>query len=347
MTRVEVALSEIRLEDTLKEDVAYGMERLIPGSLWVRGRLLSRDTMPVRLDVEAVMDRIAAEVTEGRVDYTGAEVATVEPRVGFGFDREELRKKLVQVSVGVNDAIIQVSAEVKRPKKTAEEMVRLGERMVTARAEALEVFRGTQLSVMAMGMDGSWVMGLNQDRVYTSASTYKLFVAYAMLKQVDEGRLGWGEQVNGMSLEACLETMIVNSDNACPEAWLVKLGYNKVNAMARELGLENTAIRDGNMTTTARDLSAYLWKLGKGELLAPETTEKLLGLMKRQKYRDGIPAGVGASVVADKVGFLGGLLHDAAIVYDDRGDWILVVMTNGSSWSNIARVAGVVERNIN
>jgi beta-lactamase class A len=59
--------------------------------------------------------------------------------------------------------------------------------------------------------------------------------------------------------------------------------------------------------------------------------------MKRQNYRRGIPAGIGANgTVADKVGFLDGLLHDAGLVYSQKGDFILVILTEGSSWSDIA-----------
>jgi hypothetical protein len=40
--------------------------------------------------------------------------------------------------------------------------------------------------------------------------------------------------------------------------------------------------------------------------------------------------------VADKVGFMDGLLHDAAIVYGPNGTYVLAVMTDGSSWATIA-----------
>lgn len=61
-------------------------------------------------------------------------------------------------------------------------------------------------------------------------------------------------------------------------------------------------------------------------------------MMNRQIYRAGIPAGSAGSV-ANKVGFLGGLNHDAAIVYHPKGSYALVVLSSGSSFSAIADLA--------
>jgi beta-lactamase class A len=48
--------------------------------------------------------------------------------------------------------------------------------------------------------------------------------------------------------------------------------------------------------------------------------------------------------VANKVGFLDGLLHDAAIVYTSSGTYILVVLSDGSSWQNIAELTRQIEK---
>ena len=47
--------------------------------------------------------------------------------------------------------------------------------------------------------------------------------------------------------------------------------------------------------------------------------------------------------MADKVGFLDGLLHDAAIVYSPSGTYVLVIMTDGSSWAEIAALTRKIE----
>lgn len=184
----------------------------------------------------------------------------------------------------------------------------------------------------------------NADTQFTSASTYKIFVAYAMINDVETGRRTWSSAINGTTWDACLSRMIINSDNTCPEAYLASIGYSKFNEIVQSLGVsDKTAFQPYDMRTTAGDLALVLQKLYQGELMSEENKSKLLGLMSRQVYRQGIPTGVGgAGVVYDKVGFMDDLLHDAAIVHSDAGDYVLVIMTNGESWEYIAQVAAYV-----
>jgi beta-lactamase class A len=77
-------------------------------------------------------------------------------------------------------------------------------------------------------------------------------------------------------------------------------------------------------------------------LLSETDNNRLLDDMKKQVFREGIPAGVPDAEVADKVGFLDGLLHDASIVYSPKGDFILVILTDGQTWESIAKMAAEI-----
>jgi len=99
-----------------------------------------------------------------------------------------------------------------------------------------------------------------------------------------------------------------------------------------------------DIKTTPADLALFLAELQTGQILNQQSSRNLLmSAMKRNIYRQGIPAGISGSVVADKVGFLYGLLHDASIVYSPTGTYVLVIMTDGSSWSTIADFASQIE----
>jgi hypothetical protein len=65
--------------------------------------------------------------------------------------------------------------------------------------------------------------------------------------------------------------------------------------------------------------------------------------MKGNVYRQGIPSGIPNARVADKVGFLDALLHDASIVYSPKGTYVLIILTNNASWGNIAELAKEIE----
>lgn len=182
------------------------------------------------------------------------------------------------------------------------------------------------------------------DKVFQTASTYKLFVAYSSLKRVEAGTWHWGDQINGgRNLEKCLDDMIVKSDNPCGEALLAKIGFRPITDEMKAIGLSgNTSFLKDVPQTTAGDLATFLGALQSGQLLSAENTNRLLGLMKRNIYRQGIPAGTG-SQVADKVGFLNGLFHDAAIIYGPDGPVVLTVMTEGSNWATIADLTRQIE----
>ena len=184
----------------------------------------------------------------------------------------------------------------------------------------------------------------NDDVQFTSASTYKLYVAYAMIHDVETGRRNWSSPINGTTWDTCLSRMIINSDNACPETYLASIGYSRFNDIVHGIGAsERTHFQLYDMRTTGGDLLNFLQKLYRGELMSDDNKNKLFDLMSRQVYRQGIPSGIGETgSVYDKVGFMDGLLHDAGIVVSDSGDYALVILTNGESWEYIARVANYI-----
>lgn len=185
----------------------------------------------------------------------------------------------------------------------------------------------------------------NGDRQFVTASTYKLFVAFSTIKRVEADQMKWDDDnvANGRDLSTCFDDMIVKSDNPCAEALIKKIGANGLNADIKSIGLQSTAFKSDNNVTTANDLVRYLTQLEKGTLpIKPENRDRLLGAMKRNVYRQGVPAGASGQT-ADKVGFLWGLLHDASIVYSPKGTYALVILTDGSSWANIADLTRKIE----
>lgn len=180
---------------------------------------------------------------------------------------------------------------------------------------------------------------------FITASTYKLFVAYSTLKRVEAGTWQWSDQIQGgRDLTTCFDDMIVKSDNACAQALLTKVGFSAITNEAHDIGCASTSFmgKDG-IKSTASDLALLLGMVQTGQVLSQQPSrDRLINAMKRNVYRQGIPKGVG-SVVANKVGFMDGLLHDAAIVYGPTGPYVLTIMTNGSSWANIAELTRQIE----
>ena len=200
------------------------------------------------------------------------------------------------------------------------------------------------ISVRKLGDSG---VSVNGDKQYHPASTYKLYVAYAVLKRIDAGQWTWDKQTSYGSVTQCFDKMILYSDNACAEWFGGAIGWKTVFAEVRGQGLSsNTAVTADGFRSTTNDLALFLQKLEANQLgLSEPSRAHLLDVMKHQVYRKGIPAGVNGTV-ADKVGFLDSILNDAAIVYSPSGVYIITIMSDGSSWGAIANVARAIDQKI-
>ncbi len=195
----------------------------------------------------------------------------------------------------------------------------------------------------AMLYSGEQVVAVNADEPFTAASTYKLLTALDMLRSVEDEDASWSDRLLGSrDLTDCFLDMIIESDNACPSAWFRAKGLKGVETLIDELEMENTSFQPLNIRTTARDLGHLLENLAIGDVVEKENRTKLREAMEIQRFRDGIPAGIPDARVADKVGFLEGNLHDAALVRSPKGDFVLVILTTNGSWDTIADIASII-----
>lgn len=212
-----------------------------------------------------------------------------------------------------------------------------------------------QVAIVELGGQGRQA-SYNVSQQTVMASTYKLFVAFAVYQQSEIGALNLGttlstsNSANGLTIEKCIEKAIIYSDNDCAIALGKYVGWAKCDQIVAAAGFQNVKLNNytssgalsGDKMVNANELAKFLAQLSAGSLMNGNNTGKLLDYMKRQVYRSGIPAGSHGATVADKVGFLEGYLHDAAIVYAPGNTYALVIMSSGSSWSNISNLADAV-----
>jgi beta-lactamase class A len=165
----------------------------------------------------------------------------------------------------------------------------------------------------------------------------ELLVLLESQKTGGSGRLKEAEEGSQHSLQSLAEMMITESDNTATQMLTDLMGRDKIQEGARALGLTGTtlnrdifdfaAIDEGRDNyITARDAAVFLQQLAQQELPGSQEMHEIL---ERQKRNDMIgkdfPPGVR---VAHKTGELNGILHDAAIVYAPRGNFILVCLSD-------------------
>lgn len=206
--------------------------------------------------------------------------------------------------------------------------------------------RNGQYGISFISLDGAFSASYNGNTKFTSASIYKLYLADIIYNKVNNGQLSLNDSINGSTIQSCIEVMIVRSDNPCAIALGNLVGWSVNNSYLSGKGFNSTSFVSGGHLTTANDTAKLLTMLNNGSLVSPEYRGQLLNYMNRNIYRSGIPAGSLGSVL-NKVGFLGGLNHDAGIVSHPKGSYVLVVMSSGSSFSSIADLSKKISNLMN
>ncbi|HEX8762580.1 MAG TPA: serine hydrolase [Candidatus Saccharimonadales bacterium] len=271
----------------------------------------------------------------------GKEVGRTEGASGRGVDTDKTLALLNTAIQNGNEATVGVPLTTIPAKIVYDRQYSNTDAGLAALLADLVKDKNVGISVMEIGGRAAHAGG---GKSFVAASTYKLFVAYAVFKEIDAGRMAWGDPISGRTVDGCFEVMIVKSDNPCAKALGDKIGWQKVEDMMKGLGLSSTELSP-SLSTTSADLALFNYKLANGTLLDSGQSAKLLDVMKRQVYRSGIPAGTGVTV-ADKVGFIDSYIHDAAIVYGPK-TYSLTIMTSGASWATIADMAKQIHAFLN
>jgi len=139
-----------------------------------------------------------------------------------------------------------------------------------------------------------------------------------------------------------VELMITVSSNLATNILMERVGAGRVTATMRELGTDSIEVLRGveddkayeagmSNTTTARDLARIAAAIAQDRAASPPACREMEAVMARQRFNDGIPAGVPSdATVAHKTGEITRIDHDFGIVTAANGTrYALAVMVRG------------------
>ncbi len=164
------------------------------------------------------------------------------------------------------------------------------------------------------------------------------------------------------TIRELVRRMITESSNLATNLLIDRVSAAKVSAFMARLGAPQIrvlrGVEDGpafarglNNTLNARGLATILHRLARREVVSPSASDAMLAILRGQKFREGIPAGLPADTpVAHKTGSITALYHDAGLIEPPgTPPYVLVVLTRGlkderDAHTLVAAIARAVHR---
>lgn len=230
----------------------------------------------------------------------------------------------------------------------------LGQRLVSE----INQFKA-ESGIVIKDLKTGWEFFYKKDKLFPSASLVKIPIMAACFLACQEGRLelkhsvrlkvtdklgGSGALKNTppgttFTVKELIGLMIYDSDNTATNMLTNMLGMDYLNNAFKAFGLKNTnlfrrvadfSLRNKGVEnyTSPEDMALILEKIYKGNLINKNVSEGCLGLLKLQRINNRIPKYLPHNlVVAHKTGLERDICHDAGIVFTDKGDFLICVLT--------------------
>ena len=203
---------------------------------------------------------------------------------------------------------------------------------------------GGSYSIYVKNLDTNEYLLINH-RQQNAASLIKLFNFAYTFEKYNNGSLELTPFI-----EQWLYHSIVFSCNNSYNHLLTVIGYGNLiqgainsTAFAHSQGFEDTVVGGSlhpsdfaivgfsNVYTSALNVGHLLENIYRGTMVSEEASQQMLDILLAQQRLDKIPAGLPeGTITASKTGEIGGIEHDAAIVFTDSANYIIVIMTENA-----------------
>jgi beta-lactamase class A len=185
---------------------------------------------------------------------------------------------------------------------------------------------------------------INGDAQFRAASTIKVLILALLYREIEAGNIGkrdrWrytGSDREGgtgsiqnspigsdYSVKELASRMMKESDNVAANIMIRMLGWQNLRAFADELALPGVQV-NGNQAT-ARGMSLLMLKIYNHEIVGPELSQEMMGLMTDTYLETRIPGRLPDKVsVAHKTGDWQGTTSDVGIVFGPDRPFIISI----------------------
>jgi len=194
----------------------------------------------------------------------------------------------------------------------------------------------------------------NGDVQQVSASLYKMWVLAELYHQVSLGEVSLDDYAtvtyddayfdslvndlrippgSSLTLRQAAYQMITVSDNTAAALLVRNLGPDNINRFMRQNGLDHSILDwsgSGDNLTTPIDMLAVMELISTSQMVDAKSSAEMIDIMLDQQINNRLPVDLPDEArIAHKTGDLGGLLHDAGIIYGRSGPFVIVAMSSG------------------
>ncbi len=191
--------------------------------------------------------------------------------------------------------------------------------------------------------DDSYVH-INSDKTLDAASLYKLFLVEYL-----EQKLPYDTWANtwlvDQNVSDCVYSMLQSKDDPCSEDLANYLNLESVDNFNRLNGYKDTSFAgNSGRQTTAADVGKLFVSLKKGQILSDPARRFVFDALYQQNINRGMSKGCGKDCrTANKQGELSGIAYDAGVVTHGKRDYVLVVMSRGGDFKQIAELTKSID----
>lgn len=258
-------------------------------------------------------------------------------------ENSKLKSPSVDASNQKNEELKNIMGETKFNSPSLENAVKI----------ALEGTKGSY-AVAIKNLKTNESYYFNEHKSFEPGSIYKVWVMATAINQIQNGTLEESEVLTQkistlnekfyidkedaeltdgtitLTTSQALEQMITISHNYAALLLTEKIRLSSVSNFLKQNGFKESSVSSVGKPpiSTASDIAIFFEKLYKGQLGNPDSTTKMLNLLSEQKLNNKLPKFLPEDVaIAHKTGEIGYFSHDAGIIFSEKGDYIIVVLS--------------------
>ena len=253
----------------------------------------------------------------------------------------------------------ELSKQEEASPESPEPKAEVGQKEISEKLEAIMGEDAERFSIYLLRPGKETEPLLYQSRPMSPASMIKLFVLAEAMQEVRDGRASLDDMValrerdmvdgagiltgyeegTQIPLRKLMELMITESDNTATNILIDRVGMERVNQYLKEQGYRDTLLQHKMMLSnrgkrnlsSARDVGVLLTRIYRRECVGDPYDELMINFLMRQTDSECFPKALPSWHIAHKTGEVSGLYDDGGIFYGEKGDFILVIMSDSYS----------------